>query len=134
MTRPGLGGRAGGSGERDPHAAVLLALLLDVGDERPAPISPVRRTWVPPQGCRSMPSISTRRTRPEPRGGFTDMVFTRPGLASSSSSVIQRSVTAASRATSAFSLAAISALSRPASGMSKSSRPSPSPMAPPVTG
>jgi hypothetical protein len=66
-------------GEGDPHAAVLLALLLDVGDAT-APISPVRRTWVPPQGWRSMPSIRTRRTRPAPRGGFTDMVFTRPGI------------------------------------------------------
>ncbi len=33
------------------------------------PISPVRATWVPPQGCKSRPSIATRRTRPVPIGG-----------------------------------------------------------------
>src|SRR6185312_11249859 len=54
------------------------------------PISPVRATWVPPQGCRSVPSMSSSRTRPWPLGGFTDMVRTRSGVAASSSSVIQR--------------------------------------------
>src|SRR5689334_8934670 len=56
------------------------------------PISPVDCTCVPPQGCRSNPSISIRRTRPVPIGGFTDMVLTRLGLAASSSSLIQRAV------------------------------------------
>src|ERR1043166_5445753 len=51
---------------------------------RTAPISEVRRTWVPPHGCRSKPAISTSRTRPLPMGGLTDMVFTKPVLASSS--------------------------------------------------
>ena len=37
--------------------------------------------------------MTTRRTLPVPIGGLTDMVRTRPGLASSSASVIQRSVT-----------------------------------------
>ena len=36
------------------------------------PISPVERTWVPPQGCRSTPAMSSSRTRPPPDGGFTD--------------------------------------------------------------
>ena len=60
------------------------------------PISPVVLTCVPPQGCRSTAPFSpmtTRRTLPVPIGGFTAMVRTRPGLASSSASVIQRSVT-----------------------------------------
>ena len=35
--------------------------------------------------------MTTRRTLPVPIGGFTAMVRTRPGLASSSASVIQRS-------------------------------------------
>ena len=42
------------------------------------PISPVERTCVPPQGCRSTgvspAPIRTSRTRPAPRGGFTDSV------------------------------------------------------------
>ncbi len=50
-----------------------------------------------------MPSISTRRIRPVPMGGFTDIVLTRPGLARSSSSVIQRVPTAASRSIKARS-------------------------------
>ena len=33
--------------------------------------------------------MATRRTRPAPVGGLTDIVFTSPGLAASSSSVIQ---------------------------------------------
>src|ERR1700704_1818342 len=101
---------------------------------RTVPISPVRRTWVPPQGCRSYPAIATRRTRPVPIGGLTDMVLTRDGLAASSSSLIQRVVTSASAAIMSASLRVISSLSRPASGMSKSSRPSDSPTEPPVTG
>src|SRR5262249_10871420 len=57
---------------------------------RTSPISLVVRTWVPPQGCRSYPTISMSRTRPVPTGGLTDMVLTRPGWAASSASVIQR--------------------------------------------
>jgi hypothetical protein len=67
--------------------AVLAALLLDPVDLDPADLE-VRATWVPPQGCRSIwpaPSpIRTSRTLPCPIGGLTDMVLTRPGLASSS--------------------------------------------------
>ena len=62
------------------------------------------------------------------------MVFTRPGLASSSASVIQRERTSASALIISFTFAVISSLSRPASGMSKSSRLSSSFTAPPVTG
>ena len=101
---------------------------------RTAPISPVPRTWVPPQGCRSKPAISISRTCPVPIGGFTDMVLTSVGLASSSASLIQRLVTLASAAIISASLAVIASLSRPASGMSKSSRLSASPIEPPVTG
>src|SRR5262249_14593085 len=101
---------------------------------RTAPISFVRCTWVPPQGCRSYPTISISRTRPLPMGGLTDMVLTRPGAASSSASVIQRERTSAPAAIIAASFLVISSLSRPASGMSKSSRPSLSPPEPPVTG
>src|SRR4029077_15565967 len=100
---------------------------------RTAPISPVARTCVPPQGCRSSPAISMRRTCQVPIGGFTDIVFTRPGLASSSASVIQRLVTRALLAIISATFAVIASLSRPASGMSKSSRLSLSPTEPPVT-
>ena len=44
-----------------------------------APISAVLATCVPPQGCRSTPSISSTRTRPSPRGGCTLIVFTSSG-------------------------------------------------------
>ena len=77
--------------------------------------------------------MSISRTRPVPIGGFTDMVLTRPGLASSSASLIQRLVTAASVAIISFTFAVMASLSRPASGMSKSSRLSLSPTEPPVT-
>ena len=53
------------------------------------PISLMVRTCVPPHACRSMPGISSSRTRPSPRGGATDMVRTSSGRASSSASVIQ---------------------------------------------
>ena len=49
--------------------------------------------------------MTTRRTRPVPIGGLTDMVRTRPGLASSSASLIQRSLTGWSAAISALSSA-----------------------------
>ena len=49
-------------------------------------------------GLQIVALISISRTRPVPIGGFTAMVFTRPGLASSSASVIQRLVTSASAA------------------------------------
>ena len=70
-----------------PFFSILVTTTL--------PISPVLRTCVPPQGCVSTepPSpMRTRRTLPVPIGGFTDMVRTRPGLASSSASLIQRSL------------------------------------------
>ena len=88
----------------DADAPVQLALLLDLGDGDRADLAGAR-TCVPPQGCRStQPSspMTTRRTRPVPIGGFTDMVRTRPGLASSSASVIQRSLTGWSAAISAL--------------------------------
>ena len=62
------------------------------------------------------------------------MVLTSAGLASSSSSVIQRERTSASVLIISFTFSVISSLSRPASGMSKSSRLSSSFTAPPVTG
>ena len=46
-------------------------------------------TCVPPHGCRSIPGMRSKRTRPAPRGGCTLIVFTSSGRASSSSSVIQ---------------------------------------------
>ncbi len=104
---------------------------------RSAPISPVRATWVPPQGCRSTcPAprpIRTSRTRPAPRGGCTDIVLTSPGLASSSASVIQSVLTSRSRATSALSASSSAALSSGGSSMAKSRRPFSAPTAPPVT-
>ena len=54
----------------------------------------MRRTCVPPHGCRSTGAVSspirTRRIRPAPRGGWTDKVRTRDGFSSSSASLIQR--------------------------------------------
>src|SRR5215510_6489658 len=119
--------------KRNSHPPVLLALLFDLRDAHAADL--VRPMHVvPPQGCRSYPTISFSLTRPVPMGGLTDMVLTRPGAASSSASVIQRERTSAPAAIIAASFLVISSLSRPASGMSKSSRPSVSPTAPPVTG
>ena len=57
------------------------------------PISPVRATCVPPQACRSTPSIASRRTRPAPIGGRTLMVFTSSGREFSSSSVTHCGIT-----------------------------------------
>src|SRR5262249_44183946 len=48
------------------------------------PISVTLRICVPPQGWRSIPAISIRRTRPVPLGGFTDIVRTSSGAAASS--------------------------------------------------
>ena len=58
-----------------------------------------------------------RDINPDPNNPYQgrSIVAASPGLASSSSSVIQRSETGASRAMSALSLAVRSALSRPAS-------------------
>ena len=67
----------------------LLSILLTTS----GPISAVERTCVPPQGCRSTSPMRTSRTRPLPMGGFTFMVFTSPGLAAISSSVIHSVVT-----------------------------------------
>src|SRR5262249_40546248 len=70
--------------------------LLSIFATAMGPTSAVDRTCVPPQGCRSIrPSspMATRRTRPVPVGGFTDIVRTRWGLAASSSSLIQREET-----------------------------------------
>ena len=77
----------------------VRALFFSIFATRSAPISRVFATCVPPQGCRSTPSISSRRTRPTPRGGCTDIVRTRSGLASSSSSVIQTVRTSCASAT-----------------------------------
>ena len=96
--------------ERDAHAAIDLA-FFSIPVTEAWPISPVRATCVPPQGCRSKPSMAIRRTRPAPIGGLTDMVLVRLGLASSSASAIQRWLTAASRAISALSRSSMSALS-----------------------
>ncbi len=65
-----------------------------------APTSAVFATCVPPQGCRSTPSISSTRMRPWPRGGITLMLRTSCGLASSSASLIQRWRTGWAAATS----------------------------------
>ena len=46
-----------------PFFSILVTATL--------PISPVAATWVPPQGWRSTVPMRTRRTRPDPRGGFT---------------------------------------------------------------
>ena len=101
---------------------------------RMAPISPMFATWVPPQGCRSMPGMRSRRTRPAPRGGCTLIVFTSSGRASSSSSVIQTVSVAMSRAISAFVSRSITAASSRLMSMSKSSRALSGAMLPPVTG
>ena len=75
---------------RDAHAAVLPALLLDLRHRDAADLA----------GARDMRAaaglqVDAARSRPAERGrcpigGLTDMVLTRPGLAASSSSVIQR--------------------------------------------
>src|SRR5260370_40172708 len=83
---------------------------------RTSPISFVLRTCVPPQGCRSYPTISMSLTRPVPIGGLTDMVFTKLGAASSSASVIQRERTSAPAAIISASFLVISSLSSPVFG------------------
>ena len=96
-------------GQRSPSASAmrtrrLIRPFFSTPTTLTRPISPVRATCVPPHGCRSRPTISTSRTRPVPVGGLTDIVFTRPGLAASSSSLIQRVSTAASLPTRSLSL------------------------------
>ena len=46
-----------------PFFSILVTVAM--------PTSRVLATWVPPQGCRSTPAISTRRTVPLPVGGGT---------------------------------------------------------------
>jgi Protein of unknown function (DUF1194) len=54
--------------------------LFSIFSTTTGPISPVARTCVPPQGCRSTAGpISSRRTRPCPVGGLTDIVRTSCG-------------------------------------------------------
>ena len=68
--------------------------------------------------------IDTRRTRPVPVGGMTDMVRTRPGLAASSASLIHCSETGWSSAISRLiSLSILSRDTAEGSAISKSSRP-----------
>ncbi|MGC4003702.1 MAG: hypothetical protein QM811_11480 [Pirellulales bacterium] len=83
-----------------------------------APISAVLATCVPPQGCRSIGSSAPMRmvrTAPVPRGGETDMLLTRAGLASSSASAISPTLTGSAaptrRAMPAFSASLSSAWS-----------------------
>src|SRR5689334_24948938 len=90
------------------------------------PVSTVLRICVPPQGCRSIPEISMRRTWPIPLGGFTDIVRTSSGWAASSASVIHRGPTGRASAISALSRWASVSLSRLDPGTSKSRRPLPS--------
>ena len=91
-----------------------------------SPTSPVARTWVPPQGWLSTAALSpmqTSRIRPVPTGGRTFFDLTRPGLAASSSSVIQLRDRPDGRRRPAPSAARVtSSLVKPASGMSKSTR------------
>src|SRR5215831_15757547 len=75
-----------------PLSAISTRLLrlpsLRIFNTRIPSISAMSATWVPPQGCRSIPGILSSRTRPAPRGGCTLMVLTSSGCASSSASVI----------------------------------------------
>src|SRR6185437_14685733 len=91
----------------------LFSILLT----RSAPTSPVRATWVPPQGCRSTPSISTRRICGRCSGGVTDMVRISSGRAASSAPLMWLMCSGASAATRrsmpALSASASSARSRP---------------------
>ena len=93
---------------------------------------------MPPHGWMSIapPSpIATSRTRPVPVGGLTDRVRTRPGLAASSSSPIQRSLTGWSSPISRLRAASsTSRLTAWGSAMSKSMRPPSSAIWPPVIG
>ena len=58
-------------------------MTISIFTTRIRPISPVRATCVPPRGGKSTgcgpAAIRTGRTRPAPRGGFTESVRTRPG-------------------------------------------------------
>src|SRR5688572_29926686 len=98
------------------------------------PISAVSLTCVPPHACRSTPGISSSRTRPSPRGGATDMVFTSSGRASSSASVIQRELVACAAPTSALTPASSCSFTSLSISTSKSRCDLSAPMRPPVTG
>src|SRR5688572_2892812 len=121
------------------HTNVRVTRLLRLPSERmrataSRPISAVFFTCVPPQACRSTPGISSRRTRPSPRGGATDIVFTSSGRASSSASVIQRGLVSCPASTNPLILPSISSLTRRSISMSKSRCALSSAMRPPVTG
>ncbi len=84
--------------EQPGHASAITTRrlrlpLFSIFSTTMGPISPVARTCVPPQGCRSTPAMSSSRTLPWPLGGLTDMVRTSSGFAASSSSLIQRGTT-----------------------------------------
>ena len=109
--------------------------LLSILPITSRPISAVERTCVPPQGWRSMSPMRTSRTRPVPIGGFTFIVLTRPGLAASSLVGDPLRADRDSRPRPARSAAPRSPpWPAPRRSMSKSSRPSSAPIAPPVTG
>ena len=101
---------------------------------RIGPISPVRRTCVPPQGCRSKPDDLD-----QPHAAAAHRRLDRHGLHQPRIGLELRvgdpaRRTSASAAIISFTRRVISSLSSPASGMSKSSRLSSSFTAPPVTG
>ena len=83
---------------------------------------PMFATCVPPHGCRSIPGMRSKRTRPAPRGGCTLIVFTSSGRASSSSSVIQTVSVAVARASSSFVPCSMRSAFSKFMSMSKSSR------------
>src|SRR5262249_6796567 len=119
--------------KRNPHPPVLLALLFDLRDAHVADLA--RRMHV--GAAAGLQVVSDDLDEPDASGADRRLDrhgLTRPGAASSSASVIQRERTSARDAIIAASFLVISPLWRPASGMSKSSRPSASPTAPPVTG
>src|SRR5438034_3832806 len=121
------------------HASSSVTRLLRFPSERmrttfSVPISAVFATCVPPQACRSMPGISSSRTRPSPRGGATDIVFTSSGRESSSASVIHIGRVCAPAWTSSFTRPSVASFARRSISMSKSRCALSALMRPPVTG
>ena len=107
----------------------LFSILIDL-DRADLAGAPDMR---PPQGCEIDAGDVDGRTRPWPTGGFTDMVRTSSGRAASSASLIQRVHRRMIGNDERVELLASAALSSASPGTSKSSRPLPSAICPPVT-
>ena len=97
--------RSSGKGQR--HAAVLFTFVLDLGDLDLADLAGGAHMGAAAglQIDLVLPApMRTSRMLPAPLGGCTLSVFTRPGLAASSASLIQVSVTGRSRVMSVLAV------------------------------